>query len=93
MVWLNMIQFAINIFVRIWNMFVPADFLTNFTALVTLAGQRLPQLRLYLGYVSYFIPLTYLITPLFLMVSLFFVRIFFALFHFFTNLWGNLKLL
>lgn len=89
---LNFIQLGINLTNGIYNLFAPADLLSNLSALFTLAEQRIPQLLTFLSYVSFFIPLSYLIVPITCAVSFFTMRLVFALFHFITNLWGDLKL-
>lgn len=91
---LNLIQLGINFFNIIYNMFVgPFDLVTNLENLFTLVVARLPTLIQYLSWVSFFIPLVYLAVPITTVLSIFVFRLISTIFHFFTDLYGNIKLL
>lgn len=90
--WLNLISLAINFFMSFYNLFAPLDLVANLVALEALVSARIPTLLTYLGYVSFFIPLSYLAVPVALVTIYMTYRVLFALVHFISGLIQTFKI-
>lgn len=91
--YINLFSLVINFLMLIYNLFAPLDLITNMYALEALVSARLPNLLTYLGYLSFFIPLSYFAVPVIIVSIIISYRLIFAFVHLITTLLQAIKII